>query len=301
MDEVFRVINVSCNLDGLSTSSSKDSDRIPLTKQSEPTTPTTPLEPVVNGPIPMSAPSIPPNLPAPRQRVIPVDQTRLVPAQVEDPEKTGISNRPEKPEKPVLKPKPQVMARKKLDPINIVKEEAVPSSIKPISPRDEKNLEHFINFTNELAMKNMENGCIGSSMKTQSPKPSTLKSRFSFRGFRAAKPPEVSISHPTSPRSFTEQKSPERELVEELSDEAKEAYRVLVDEGQIEICCPAPVAMVTCDEEDEDEDASPLKLLRNGVGVIPKMRGNRNGFNRSVSHDVPKPAVQRNTAESLGE
>ena len=70
---------------------------------------------------------------------------------------------------------------------------------------------------------------------------------------------------------------------------------MLIEEGgQLKVQCAPSLAHSILEDLDEenDESASPLKLLRNGKGVMPKMRGNKNGmtngFNRSLSQETPK-------------
>ncbi|XP_055340138.1 activated Cdc42 kinase-like [Paramacrobiotus metropolitanus] len=277
MDEVFRMINTTGPLD----CDSNASERAPLTKDSDsstPTTPSTPKDSIAS----ISQVEPPVSLP-PVKLVQPVAKERQ---HISRSVVTSIVNTSASMEKPAIKPKPLVMARKKLDPISIVQHEPPGiACIKPVSPREEKSLESFIQASSEFAAKSLENG---HGHKVNSPKPSSLKSRFSFRGLRgtkAAEPPSVSL--PVSPRTFMDAKPLNQDMDSQVSPEGKEAYRVLVDQGQIEIRCPAPTPMSVCEEEEENEDASPLKLLRSGIGVVPKLRGNRNGFNRSLSHEAP--------------
>ncbi|OQV14770.1 Tyrosine-protein kinase PR2 [Hypsibius exemplaris] len=285
MEEVFGVINGNCgNSDTLSSISDFKDSPLPPIRGLEPH-----LPPKTNGSV--SSSELPSNSPPKFLRPIAVVQS---PASVAAPQTVQAvpvtTALPPKPAPPTKPPKPLALARKKLDPISVVREESIPhSTLKPTSPRDDKVIEDFIDTSAEVVARSA--GIIHSSL---SPAASQSKSRFSFRGFRS-KPSETIVA-PERPKIFlaVDQPAKQRCLEDQVSDEAKEAYRVLVEEGQIKIHCPPPTPTPISEEEEEDSSSSPLKLLRNGgVGMVPKQRGNRGGlagstFNRSLSHELPR-------------
>ena len=237
---------------------------------------------------------------------------------------------PTKPPPPPAKPpKPQALTRKKLDPISVVQEESEPlTNIKPASPRDERLIDNFIDSSTEFAARSV---ALHSNGPSFSPAATASKSRFSFRGFRSKSTAEPAVERP---KIFLAVEPPrESSLEEPVTAAGKEAYRVLVEkacpitanlltgtaledrvvvaedrvvvaeDGPVKIHCPPPTPTITCfgvagsGEDETDSSSSPLKLLRNGGGMIPKQRGNRGGMmvsgfvNRSVSHDASSSRV----------
>ena len=171
-------------------------------------------------------------------------------------------------------------------------------TVKPISAADSQSLESAIAMAKELASRsimeldgrndNMAFECPSSadSPKTpNSPNKKTTKFSFKFRN-----------SPKTERRHFSEDKEKNSGIDSIISEEAKEAYETLVERrpsssdrfheskhGERRLSSSSSghnnhsrqVSQESGDFDLKPADANPLRLLRNGVNVMPKVRGNK--------------------------
>uniref|UniRef100_T1ISC4 non-specific protein-tyrosine kinase n=1 Tax=Strigamia maritima TaxID=126957 RepID=T1ISC4_STRMM len=158
------------------------------------------------------------------------------------------------------------------------------ATVKPISASDQRTLESAIAMANEMASKSMLElvNKPDSDLAQESPHTpsSPTKRKFSFR-LPTAKSPK------NERRNFTEETESIADIQESLTEEAKDAYNTLVEKGQTEAV--------------EDGDTNPLRMLRSGLTVRPKVRGNKHGTSgrNSFGQDgQTAPNALRFTSES---
>lgn len=182
--------------------------------------------------------------------------------------------------------------------------------VKPISAADEHTLDSAIAIAKELASKSLLDLESRSDNETplESPKTpsSPFKRKFSFK---------FKTSPKTDRRNFSEEAEAIPDIHDIITDEAKEAYNSLVEKGNgIErsasgiptVSAPKPMAEVnlprsrqplsshatdSSDPESEIVDNNPLRMLRSGVPVRPKIRGNRHGIPNSGRAATPHTAT----------
>ncbi|XP_023224493.1 tyrosine-protein kinase PR2-like [Centruroides sculpturatus] len=169
--------------------------------------------------------------------------------------------------------------------------------VKPISATDQHTLDSAIAMAKELASKSMLEleYKSDSDVALESPKTPTspTKRKFSFK-FKTSPKPER--------RNFSEEAESILDINDIISKEAKEAYNSLVDKGQgLERSLSHPVpshnssyqnsnlyghrnnlqsGIDTVDSEHDALNSNPLRMLRMGGPVRPKVRGNK----RSTKH-----------------
>lgn len=164
--------------------------------------------------------------------------------------------------------------------------------VKPISATDQQMLDSAITMAQELASKSMLEleYKSDSDVALESPKTPTspTKRKFSFK-FKTSPKPER--------RNFSEEAESIPDINDIISKEAKEAYNSLVDRGQgLERSLSHPTTSYNSsyqnsnlcgqhsslqsgnDAVDAEQDAlnsNPLRMLRMGGPVRPKVRGNK--------------------------
>lgn len=182
--------------------------------------------------------------------------------------------------------------------------------VKPISAADSQTLDSAIAIAKELASKSLldlesrsDNDTPLESPKTPS---SPFKRKFSFK---------FKTSPKADRRNFSEEAEAIPDITDIITEEAKEAYNSLVEKGNnIERNIPVtPVVAVTkpineinlprsrlplsshatdsSDPESEAIDSNPLRMLRSGITVRPKVRGNRHGIPSSGRATTPHTAT----------
>lgn len=185
------------------------------------------------------------------------------------------------------------------------------ATVKPISASDQQNLESAIAIAKEVASLSMleldgRNDGLGIHHETQSgesPKtpnsPNKSKNKFSFKF-------KTGGSSKCGRRTFSEEAEKIPDLQSFISDEMKEAYTSLIEKrvqnnqsqnGQNRIHNRSvdvqqkrnSASHDSSDGEQDAADSNPLRLLRNGATVIPKVRGNK----QRVGSVAPLPPVSR--------
>ncbi|XP_035218057.1 activated Cdc42 kinase-like [Stegodyphus dumicola] len=182
--------------------------------------------------------------------------------------------------------------------------------VKPISAADQQTLDSAIAIAKELANKSFLDLETRSDNDTplESPKTPTspFKRKFSFKFKTSPKPDR---------RNFSEEAEAIPDIQDIITEEAKEAYNSLVEKGSgLErsvslppTVAPKPVienlprsrqplqthtpATDSSDPESEAVDSNPLRMLRSGVPVRPKVRGNRHGIPNSGRAATPHTAT----------
>ncbi|GAB6019108.1 hypothetical protein CHUAL_000729 [Chamberlinius hualienensis] len=144
------------------------------------------------------------------------------------------------------------------------------SSVKPISPSDAKTIETAIAIAKEVANRNMqEMDSRSETSDTAADSPRTpsspSKKKFSFRF-----PGKSSGSPKNDKRNFTAEAASKPNIQDSLTESAKEAYNSLVEKKGHD----DQQRTQTLDSPTE-EDTNPLRMLRSGGPVRPKVRGNK--------------------------
>ncbi|XP_055938737.1 activated Cdc42 kinase-like isoform X1 [Argiope bruennichi] len=192
--------------------------------------------------------------------------------------------------------------------------------VKPISAADEQTLDSAIAIAKELASKSLLNLEHKSDNDTplESPKTPTspFKRKFSFK-FKTSPKPER--------RNFSEEAEAIPDIQDIITEEAKEAYNSLVEKGSAlersvslpPAVAPKPILEVShlrsrhqaaapsqatdsSDAESETIDSNPLRMLRSGVPVRPKVRGNKHGIPNSTRASTPHTATVARLAANAG-
>lgn len=164
------------------------------------------------------------------------------------------------------------------------------ATVKPISAAEEQTLDTAIAIAKEVAARSMQemDGRSESDTTQDSPRTpsSPNKRKFSFKFMSSSSPKP-------GRRTFSEEAEAIPDIQDSITEEAKEAYSSLVeracDKGVGET---APLATPE-DPSDSDPgvDANPLRRLRSGVPVQPKVRGNRHGIPSSCRASTPHTAT----------
>lgn len=181
--------------------------------------------------------------------------------------------------------------------------------VKPISAADQQTLDSAIAIAKELASKSLLDLESRSDNDTplESPKTPTspFKRKFSFKFKTSPKPDR---------RNFSEEAEAIPDIQDIITEEAKEAYNSLVEKGSglersssvTPAITPKPITEVniprsrqplsshatdSSDPESEVVDSNPLRMLRSGVPVRPKVRGNRHGIPSSGRATTPHTAT----------
>lgn len=169
------------------------------------------------------------------------------------------------------------------------------ATVKPISAAEEQRLETAIAMAKEMANRSMQemdrrsesDGAQDSPRTPSSPS----KRKFSFKFKQSPK---------LERRTFSEEAEAIPDIQDSLTEEAKEAYSSLVEKGQgldktgtndsIEL----QHARHSVAEDPADVDAAelnPLRRLRSGIPVQPRVRGNRHGIPSSCRASTPHTAT----------
>ncbi|XP_054719858.1 activated Cdc42 kinase-like [Uloborus diversus] len=183
--------------------------------------------------------------------------------------------------------------------------------VKPISSADEHTIDSAIALSKELASKSFLDLESRSDNDTplDSPKTPTspFKRKFSFK---------FKTSPKADRRNFSEEAEAIPDIQDIITDEAKEAYNSLVQKGsglERSVSLPPTVAPKptiesslsrsrqplpasnhatdSSDPESEAVDNNPLRMLRSGVPVRPKVRGNKHGIPNSGRAATPHTAT----------
>ncbi|CAB3384897.1 Hypothetical predicted protein [Cloeon dipterum] len=167
------------------------------------------------------------------------------------------------------------------------------ATVKPISAADQRSLESAIAMANELASISMQE-LDGSEISPPPESPHTPlspnKRKFSFKlpSNKSPKPER---------RNFAEEAASIPDIQETLTEEAKTAYNLLVESSG---AGSAPSVL--------SDDDNPLRMLRSGMTVRPRVRGNKlfapPGSSRHSSSSPthsnparpPRPAIPRSHA-----
>ncbi|RWS16232.1 Tyrosine-protein kinase PR2-like protein [Dinothrombium tinctorium] len=164
--------------------------------------------------------------------------------------------------------------------------------VKPISAADQQSLDSAINLAKELATRSMlefegrtsalDNG----PSSADSPKTPTSPNKKKF-SFKFKNSPKIER------RNFSEETENIPDIQATITEEAKEAYNALVEKGEglersksdaqekrnlVSNNIAHFNSHDSSDAENECIDANPLRMLRSGVTVIPKIRGNKPRF-----------------------
>ncbi|CAL4065830.1 unnamed protein product, partial [Meganyctiphanes norvegica] len=170
------------------------------------------------------------------------------------------------------------------------KEKKKQAMVKPISAADERTLDSAIAMANELASKSMlelDNRTVDSSAESDGQdSPSTPSSpskhggsRFSFHRLNSKGSPKMER------RNFSAEAASIPDIQSSITEEAKEAYNSLIERPGMD-CEPFSFrseASVPASEPNETQEHNPLRMLRAGVTVRPKIRGNKHNFTFSSS------------------
>lgn len=172
------------------------------------------------------------------------------------------------------------------------------ATVKPISATDQHNLDSAIAMAQELASRSMleldghpnSMGFFDNGPNSESPKTPTSpnkKKTFSFK---------FKTSPKAERRNFSKEAENIPDIQSIITEEAKEAYNSLIERRDStdrsrepfssDKRKTAPVSAVSAQiaanhgsqdslDGDEDVDANPLRMLRSGLNVIPKVRGNK--------------------------
>lgn len=182
--------------------------------------------------------------------------------------------------------------------------------VKPISAADQQTLDSAIAIAKELASKSLLDLESRSDNETplESPKTpsSPFKRKFSFKFKTSPKPDR---------RNFSEEAEAIPDIQDIITDEAKEAYNSLVEKGNAlernvpitpAVAATKPITEInlprsrqplsshatdSSDPESEVVDSNPLRMLRSGLPVRPKVRGNRHGIPSSGRATTPHTAT----------
>nr|XP_042910859.1 activated Cdc42 kinase-like [Parasteatoda tepidariorum] len=184
--------------------------------------------------------------------------------------------------------------------------------VKPISAADSQTLDSAIAIAKELASKSLldlDNNRSDNETPLESPKTpaSPFKRKFSFK---------FKTSPKLDRRNFSEEAEAIPDIQDIITEEAKEVYDSLVQKGSClersvslpPAVAPKPIVEVThlrsrqvvqtpsqatdsSDPESESVDHNPLRMLRSGVPVRPKVRGNRHGIPNSGRAATPHTAT----------
>ncbi|XP_046397309.1 activated Cdc42 kinase-like isoform X2 [Ischnura elegans] len=178
------------------------------------------------------------------------------------------------------------------------------ATVKPISAADQKTLESAIAMATEMASRSMleadgggmldsSRGVDGLDSPPHSPRTpaSPSKRKFSFK-FSSGSKSGVgggSGSPRAERRNFAEEAASIQDIQSTLTEEAKAAYNSLVEQPALPAIAPtiAPLSLhhhhsqmnnprpaPTTEPVDPDE-TNPLRMLRSGFGVRPRVRGNK--------------------------
>ncbi|KAB7506159.1 Tyrosine-protein kinase PR2 [Armadillidium nasatum] len=172
------------------------------------------------------------------------------------------------------------------------------ATVKPISPNDERTLDSAIAMANDLASKSLprldgsleaihngddsRNGTDlhhNGSDSPATPTSPTKSSKFSFKfSSRGSPKPER--------RHFSEEAASIADIQSSITEEAKEVYNSLVENRSSSLACgsrsldrsnsPSP------DLTESSSHSNPLRMLRQGMTVRPKVRGNKHNVNGGV-------------------
>ncbi|XP_059491025.1 activated Cdc42 kinase-like isoform X3 [Neocloeon triangulifer] len=140
------------------------------------------------------------------------------------------------------------------------------ATVKPISAADQRTLESAIALANELASRSMQelDGCEVSPPPESPHTPlSPNKRKFSFKlpSNKSPKPER---------RNFAEEAASIPDIQETLTEEAKTAYNLLVESSGTASTSVAGSAPSVLSDDD-----NPLRMLRSGMAVRPRVRGNK--------------------------
>lgn len=171
------------------------------------------------------------------------------------------------------------------------------ATVKPISAAEEQTLETAIAMAKEAAahrMQEMDGGGGRSESDATQDSPRTPSSpnkrKFSFK-FKSS--PKLGR------RTFSEEAEAIPDIQDSLTEEAKEAYNSLVEKGGPEKLATAepppatavPGAVDETVDSDGGGDTNPLRRIRSGVPVQPRIRGNRHGIPSSCRPTTPHTAA----------
>ncbi|XP_037512501.1 activated Cdc42 kinase-like [Rhipicephalus sanguineus] len=164
------------------------------------------------------------------------------------------------------------------------------ATVKPISAAEEQTLETAIAIAKEAAAQSMQemDGRSESDATQDSPRTpsSPNKRKFSFK-FKSS--PKLGR------RTFSEEAEAIPDIQDSLTDEAKEAYNSLVDKGPEKLVlvepAVAPASMTVASIEALDADMNPLRRIRSGIQIQPRVRGNRHGIPSSCRPTTPHTAA----------
>lgn len=170
------------------------------------------------------------------------------------------------------------------------------ATVKPISAAEEQTLDTAIAIAKEAAahrMQDMDGGGGRSESDATQDSPRTPSSpnkrKFSFK-FKSS--PKLGR------RTFSEEAEAIPDIQDSLTEEAKEAYNSLVEKGAPEKLAtveppPLTTAPVAADEtvDSDGSDTNPLRRIRSGVPVQPRIRGNRHGIPSSCRPTTPHTAA----------
>lgn len=201
-------------------------------------------------------------------------------------------------------PQKETLAHKPSSASNTFKKKQL-ATVKPISAAEEQRLDTAIALAKEVAAQSMQeiDGRSESDAPQDSPHTpsSPNKRKFSFK-FKSS--PKLGR------RTFSEEAEAIPDIQDSLTEEAKEAYNSLVDRGPekvaaVEPASPAaaPVTTVSSDPPDSDPgaDMNPLRRIRSGVQIQPRIRGNRHGIPSSCRPTTPHTAaLARLAANAVG-
>lgn len=183
--------------------------------------------------------------------------------------------------------------------------------VKPISAADQQTLDSAIAIAKELASKSLldlESRSDNDTTPLESPKTpsSPFKRKFSFK---------FKTSPKADRRNFSEEAEAIPDIQDIITEEAKEAYNSLVEKcNTVERSAPVTPPVVatkpiteinlprsrqplsshatdSSDPESEAVDSNPLRMLRSGLPVRPKVRGNRHGIPSSGRATTPHTAT----------
>lgn len=168
------------------------------------------------------------------------------------------------------------------------------AAVKPISAAEEQTLETAIAIAKEAAAQSMQemDGRSESDATQDSPRTpsSPNKRKFSFK-FKSS--PKLGR------RTFSEEAEAIPDIQDSLSEEAKEAYNSLVDKVPEKLVAveptpagaPAPATAAVSEPLDAGADMNPLRRIRSGIQIQPRIRGNRHGIPSSCRPTTPHTAA----------
>ncbi|XP_064459507.1 activated Cdc42 kinase-like [Ornithodoros turicata] len=166
------------------------------------------------------------------------------------------------------------------------------ATVKPISAAEEQRIDTAIAMAKELANRSMQemDGPSESDGAQDSPRTpsSPSKRKFSFKFKQSPK---------FERRTFSEEAEAIPDIQDSLSEEAKEAYNSLVEKGQgLEKTAESvqTVRQAAVEDQGDAEEATefnPLRRLRSGVAMQPRVRGNRHGIPSSCRASTPHTAT----------